>query len=151
LNDLELECFVKTTGSRGLHIVTPIHRNLAFDKVRSFAKDVARVLVSNYPEEVTYEQRIIKRGKRVFIDTLRNSYGQTAVAPYAVRAKPGAPVATPIEWRELKNRKIQSQSYNIKNLLRRLSHIDDPWQDIYKNIYSLEAAIDKLDTLGKDK
>jgi bifunctional non-homologous end joining protein LigD len=87
----------------------------------------------------------------VFIDTLRNSYGQTAVAPYAVRAKPGAPVATPIEWRELKNRKIQSQSYNIKNLFRRLSHIDDPWQDIYKNIYSLEAAIDKLDTLGKDK
>jgi bifunctional non-homologous end joining protein LigD len=147
LSELGLESFAKTTGSRGVHIITPLDRSIIFDKVRVFAQDVARVLANRYAEKVTDEQRKKKRGSRVFIDTLRNSYGQTVVAPYAVRAKPGAPVATPLDWDELANKKINSQSYTIKNVLMRLSKKRDPWQGMWHHAYSLREAIDKLDNL----
>ena len=89
LNKPGLEAYVKTTGSRGLHIVIPLDRSFTFNKVRVFARDVAKIMVKRHPQQVTDKQRKQKRGRRVFIDTLRNSYGQTAVTPYAVRAKPG--------------------------------------------------------------
>jgi bifunctional non-homologous end joining protein LigD len=138
LNELELKSYVKTTGSRGLHIATPLDRSADFDRVRAFAREVAKILVEKHPREVTDEQRKLKRGGRVFIDTGRNSYGQTAVAPYAVRAKPGAPVATPLEWEELEDSRINSQSYNIKNIWRRLSQKKDPWRGMWRQAHSLK-------------
>jgi bifunctional non-homologous end joining protein LigD len=145
LSELGLEPFVKTTGSRGVHVITPLDRDLTFDDARTFAQKVAQVLANRYPEEVTNEQRKKKRGSRVFIDTLRNSYGQTAVTPYAVRAKQGAPVAMPLDWDELKNQKVNSQSYNIKNVLIQLSQKKNPWQGMWRHAYSLREAMDKLD------
>ena len=138
LDELGLKAYVKTTGSRGLHIVTPLDRSADFDGVRAFAREVAKILAEKHPQEVTKEQRKLKRGDRVFIDIGRNSYGQTAVAPYAVRAKPGAPVATPLEWDELEDSGINSQSYNIKNIWRRLSQKKDPWQGMWRQAHSLK-------------
>jgi bifunctional non-homologous end joining protein LigD len=108
---------------------------------------VARILANRHPNELTDEQRKNKRGNRVFIDTLRNSYGQTAVAPYAVRAKPGAPIATPLEWYELTNKKMNAQSYTIKNILMRLSQKEDPWLEMWRYAYSIKKAKNKLDEL----
>jgi len=150
LNEVDLKPFVKTTGSCGLHIVMPLDRSTTFDEVRAFAQDVADILASRYPEEITNEQRKDRRGNRVFIDTLRNSYGQTAVAPYAVRAKAGAPIATPLDWDELANKKINSQSYNMKNIFRRLSKKTDPWKSMWHEASNLNGAIAKLDKLKKN-
>ncbi len=75
---------------------------------------------------------------------MRNSYGQTAVAPYAVRAKPGAPVATPLDWDELSDRNLQSQSYTIKNISQRLVKTGDPWNGLWRKPHSLDSAIKKL-------
>ena len=98
MEDIGLVTFVMTTGSRGLHVVAPLDRSEEFDSVRSFARSISEVLAGRHPEEMTVEQHKDRRGGSLFLDTVRNSYGQTSVAPYSVRAKDGAPVATPLHW-----------------------------------------------------
>ncbi|MFP3898609.1 MAG: non-homologous end-joining DNA ligase [Dehalococcoidia bacterium] len=149
LKELGLESFVKTTGSRGLHVVVPLDRNADFDEVRDFAHGVAAALADRESEALTVEQRKDKRKGRVFVDYLRNSYGQTAVAPYAVRARAGAPIATPIDWHELGDKNITSQSFNIENIFRRLSRKEDPWQRTWHRSHSVSEARQKLDDMAK--
>src|SRR5438067_994273 len=102
LDELDLPAYLKTTGSRGLHVVVPLDRNPDFDSVRAFARSLAELVVAEDPHQYTLEQHNNKRRGRVFIDINRNAYAQTAVAPYAVRARAGAPVAVPIDWGELR-------------------------------------------------
>ena len=130
LDDLDLPSFVQTTGSRGLHIVVPLDRSADFDTVREFSHALVRRLAADHPTLMTVEHRKNKRGDRVFLDDLRNAYGQTAVGPYAVRAKPGAPIATPLEWRETGAGDLDPRKYRVDNLFRRLARIDDPWASI---------------------
>src|SRR5699024_10731925 len=101
LEDLDLRSYVKTSGSRGFHVLVPLDRRWSFDQVRAAAQDLAAVLVHRHPGELTVEQRKDKRGSRVFVDVLRNAYAQTIVPPYAVRPRQGAPVATPLDWGEV--------------------------------------------------
>ena len=138
--------FSMTTGSRGLHIMVPLKRNYLFDEVRAISQQIAQLLVEQYPDKLTLEIRKRKRGKRIFIDTLRNAWGATAVAPYAVRAKPGAPIAAPITWAEFAKLKT-SQKYTIKNIFVRLSRSGDPWKDVNKKACALTQARKKLEKL----
>lgn len=142
LESLGLYTFIMTTGSRGVHVVVPLKRQYLFDEVRAFAKEVAQLLVKRYPKKLTIELHESKRGKRVFIDWLRNAWGATGVAPYAVRAKPGAPVATPIAWDELS--RVTPQKYNIKNIFQRIARVKDPWKDMQKKASALTPAMKKL-------
>jgi bifunctional non-homologous end joining protein LigD len=145
LDELDLESFLMTTGSRGLHVVVPLNRQDNFDTVRGFAQQLAETLAERHPDELTVEPRKNKRGGRLYLDTARNSYAQTAVAPYSVRAKNGAPVATPLKWHELKNRKLTARTYTINNIFRRLgSEDDDPWQGLNRRGKSLDKAGRKL-------
>ena len=93
LEDLGLPVFVKSTGSRGLHVTVPLKPKEDFDEVRQFARDLAAIVIEKNPDRFTMEQYKNKRHGRVFLDTNRNAYAQTAVPPYAVRARPGAPSA----------------------------------------------------------
>jgi bifunctional non-homologous end joining protein LigD len=138
LETLELPSFVKTTGSRGLHVTVPIKPEKDFDYVHSVAHSIAQALVQENPEYATLEMRLNKREGKVFIDYLRNTWAQTAVAPYALRAREGAPVATPIEWRELTST-MEPQKYTIKNIFRRIARKGDPWQDMYEHAVSLKS------------
>ncbi len=140
--------FVQTTGSRGLHVVAPLDRSADFDHVRSFARDLAKVAAAQDPDHLTTEHRKAKRGGRVFLDVLRNAYAQTAAPPYGVRPRPGAPVATPIEWRELGDRRIGPQRYTVHNVFRRLARRDDPWADIDRHARPLAHARDRLEGLA---
>lgn len=144
LESFKLPTFLMTTGSRGLHLVTPLKQTLLFDDVRDFAQKIAQILVDTFPKKLTLEIRKNKRGKRIFIDTLRNAWGATAVAPYAVRAKEGAPIATPLAWKEL-SRLTSSQQYTIKNIFGRVSRVGDLWNDINKKSCTLIQAIKKID------
>lgn len=140
---LGLPTFVMTTGSRGLHVVVPLKRVHTFEYTKQFARSCAEVLVARNMKILTLEMRKNKRKDRIFIDVLRNSFGQTSVAPYSVRAKPGAPIATPLLWQEI-GRLKNAQQYHIKNIFRRLSAQSDPWQDIDKKACSLKKAYKKL-------
>lgn len=149
LEELGLVPFVMTSGSRGLHVVAPLKRTTDFDEVRTFARGVAELLVGRHPDRLTTEQRKNKRGRRIFVDTMRNSYAQTAVAPYAVRARAGAPVAAPLDWDEL-GRGLEPRKYTIANVFRRLARKDDPWAKIERQARALDAPREKLDQLKED-
>jgi bifunctional non-homologous end joining protein LigD len=150
LEEVGLVPHVMTTGSRGLHVVVPLSRKEGFDTVRSFARDVADVIAGREPERFTTEQRKAKRGGRLYLDVMRNSYGQHAVAPYAVRAREGAPVATPLEWNALRDRRLHGGRYTIRNLFPRIARKGDPWAGIWRRGRALGAARSRLDSLRSD-
>ena len=126
----DLESFVTTTGSRGLHIVVPLDASAHVDALRPFARAIARQVAEACPKLATAEQRKAKRGDRVLVDTFRTAYAQTAVGPYAVRARPGAPIATPLTWDEALSSDMSAQRYTLANIFRRLGQVEDPWADI---------------------
>lgn len=128
LDDLGLNSFLMTTGSKGYHILVPLDGGDDFDSVRELARDVSELSATRHPDLLTVAQRKSKRGNRVFVDYLRNGYGQTTVAPYASRALPGAPIATPLDWGEL--RASTPQRYTVDNIFKRLAQKDDPWADL---------------------
>ena len=150
LDELELPAFVMTSGSRGYHVVVPLARRADFDVVRAFARDAADVLARREPDTLTTEIRKQKRGGRILVDTLRNAYAHTSVPPYAVRARPQAPVAAPIEWDELRRRGMHPRRFTLKNVIGRLDKDGDPWSDIGSKAASLGAARKRLDGIVRD-
>ncbi|UFU02737.1 non-homologous end-joining DNA ligase [Ruania suaedae] len=141
-DELGLTTFLTTTGSRGYHVVVPLRPDAGFDQVREFARTAAEVLVGRDPDLLTLEARKDNRGDRVLVDIQRNGYAQTAVPPYAVRARPGAPVAVPIRWDELS--RVDPGRYTIRSLPRRLAQTEDPWSGIDRHRQSLDRAAEKL-------
>jgi bifunctional non-homologous end joining protein LigD len=130
METLGMRAFVMTTGSRGLHVLAPLQADTGFEAVRTLAQEMAAWLAKRHADELTVEQRRNKRRGRIYLDIMRNVYGQTAVMPYAVRALPGAPVATPLDMTELDDRRLDPQRWHLKNILRRLGQKADPWADI---------------------
>ncbi len=128
MQELGMKPYVMTTGSRGLHVVAPIKSSREFDSVRDYAKAMAQYLASCYPEQLTVEQRRNKRKGRLYLNVMRNAYGQTMVLPYTVRARSLAPVAAPISWEELDSSELHAQTYTISNIFHRLGQRNDPWQ-----------------------
>jgi bifunctional non-homologous end joining protein LigD len=144
LDDLGLVSYVQTTGSRGLHVVTPLKGDADFDTVRQFARDVAEVVAADDPAHRTVEMRKAKRGDRVYLDVMRNAYAQTAVAPYAVRARRGAPVATPLEWDELGHRGLQPDLFTIRDVPERAVDRGDPWAGMSRRGRTLTRPAQRL-------
>jgi bifunctional non-homologous end joining protein LigD len=127
--------FVKTSGSKGFHVLAPLDRSADYGAVRAFADELAEVAAARHPDLFTVEFRKAKRGGLVFLDVMRNGYGATVIPPYAVRALPGAPVATPIGWDELG--RVEPRSYTMANLGRRLGRVGDPWTGIRRRARAL--------------
>lgn len=147
LDEIGVASFVQTTGSRGLHLFVPLDRSVGFDAVRESAHRLAEALAERNPDDLTVEQRKDKRGQRVFLDYLRNAYGQTAVAPYGVRAKPGAPVATPLDWDEALSSDMTPRKFGLRNIFRRLSQKEDPWRGMARHAVSARKLEEKLSAL----
>jgi bifunctional non-homologous end joining protein LigD len=147
LEEVGLFAFVKSTGSRGLHVVSPLDRSAGFDIARSFARDVAEVVAARDRGRLTTEQRKAKRRGRLYLDTARNAYAQTAVAPYAVRARRGAPLAAPLSWDEVGRKDFHPERYTLGNVFRRLSRKGDPWADMGRHARALSQSRDRLDEL----
>jgi len=135
---------VMTTGSRGLHVVAPLDGSVDFDTVRTLARRMADHLASQHPDRLTVEQRKDKRAGWLYLDVMRNAYGQTAVVPYVLRAKPGAPAATPLDWDELDRSGLGPQRYHLRNIRQRLGQKDDPWKDIGAQVVSAKLARERL-------
>lgn len=146
LERCRVRAYLKTTGSKGLHVVVPLQARASFDVVRDAARRLAALLAERHPGELTIEQRKDKRRGRVYLDVARNAYAQTAVAPWSVRALPGAPVSTPIEWKELASRSLHSQRYTIADALRRRV---DPWAGFGRSrcsVRQLLQGVERLET-----
>jgi bifunctional non-homologous end joining protein LigD len=127
LRDLGLEPYAMTTGSRGIHVVCPLRRSAGFPEVHQFARAVAEQMVEDDPNHLTLEWRKTDRGERIYVDVNRIAYAQHAVAPYSVRPKPDAPVAVPLRWEELSDRRLKPDGWTVKTVGSRLED-DDPWE-----------------------
>ncbi|MQS17054.1 ATP-dependent DNA ligase [Streptomyces kaniharaensis] len=145
LDELRLPSTVMTTGSRGLHVLVPLDRQAPFDDVRAFARDLAELLAARHPDRLTTEARKNARRGRLYLDTQRNVYAQTAVTPYAVRALPGAPVAAPVAWAEVDDPDLTAQRWTIATVDRLLK--ENPWQDGPRRGRSLDLARRRLAAL----
>lgn len=132
LDSLGLISFAMTTGSRGMHVVVPLKRVHTFDFVHAYSRQIAAFLASQYPDDLTIDIRKEARAGRMFIDAMRNTYGHLAVSPYAVRAQPTAPVATPVTWQEVTEKTLQAQSYTIHNIFDRLTRVGNVWPDFFR-------------------
>jgi bifunctional non-homologous end joining protein LigD len=145
LRELGLDPWVMTTGSRGYHLTTPLQRRASFDELRPFTRAIAELAAAREPDVFTTEQRKAKREGKILIDVMRNAYAHTAVAPYAVRARPDAPVATPLDWDELSDAATRPDRWRLRTVLDRLDRDGDPWREIRKRPQTIATARHRLD------
>jgi bifunctional non-homologous end joining protein LigD len=144
LKDLGLVPFVKTTGSRGLHVVVPLRPSEGYDEVWDFAHAVAERMVAENPDVLTLEFMKAKRKGRLFFDINRNAYAQTAVAPFSVRPLPGAPVAVTLDWSEVESTRLRPNGFSMMDALKR----DDAWEGFRRSARTVGSAARRL---GRDR
>lgn len=138
MQEAGLPPFLMATGSRGFHLVIPLRRTDGFDGVRTVARGLATAIQRRAPDRLTTAPRKTDRGRRVYLDVGRNAYAQTAVPAYAVRARPGAPVAVPLDWDELDE--ARPDGWTVRTLRKRLDQTPDPWVGLARRARSLDAA-----------
>jgi bifunctional non-homologous end joining protein LigD len=139
LRELGLEPFAATTGSKGLHVIAPLRRTREAGDVRERAREIGEEVAERHPDTLTTSWRKAGRNGRVLVDTARNTYAQTVVAPYAVRAIPGAPVATPLAWEELDDPDLHPRRWTLRTIPGRLADRGDPWAGIAKHARALRG------------
>ena len=147
LDELGLPTWVKTSGSKGFHIVVPLNGKAGFDDAWRFAEGVAKVLVRRDPNRLTLEFAKVDRGDRILIDTGRNGYGATFAAAYAVRPKPGAPVSAPCTWDEIERGEVAPQTFTLRTMAARIAAVGDIWADLLHHRRSLSRPMAKVQKL----
>lgn len=144
LEELGLVPFVMTSGSRGLHIWVPLKGSATTQDVGAFVEDVADILVGRHPDVLTTEFSKQDRGDRIYLDVGRNAPGQHAVTPYSLRARDGAPVATPIRWETLHDPELEPTSYRLADVSSWLPAAMDAWRGLRRHARSLTGPMNKL-------
>ena len=149
LEELGLPSWVKTSGSKGFHIVVPLDGKTHVRDVVHFADAVGALYVSRAPDRLTREFSKADRTGRIYVDTGRNTQGATFAAAYTVRAKRGAPVSAPCTWKEVEGGKVGPATFTLRTVPARVARIGDVWADMKKRGRSLTKAIDKMRRLAK--
>jgi bifunctional non-homologous end joining protein LigD len=137
LRDAGLVPYAMATGSRGVHVVCPLRRGPSFGDVHAWARALAEEMVRDDPRRLTLEWHKAERGERIFVDVNRNAYAQHAVAPYAVRPRAQAPVAMPLHWEELSDRRLRPDGWSVKDVGARLDAEGDPWEGMARRARKL--------------
>lgn len=131
LRDVGLEPFAMVTGSRGIHVVTPIKRTRPTEETAAWIAAFAADLAERHPDTLTTEFYKNKRDDRIYLDIARNRPAQTVVPPYAPRPRPHAPVATPLRWEELDDDRLRPDGWTLRTIGDRLKQLGgDPWAEI---------------------
>jgi bifunctional non-homologous end joining protein LigD len=144
LEELGLQSWIKTSGSKGFHIVVPLSGRTPIGQAVRFADDVGRVFVSRAPDTLTREFSKADRQDRIYVDTGRNTPGATFAAAYTVRARPGAPVSAPCTWDEVAAGRVHPRSFTVKNVGPRLQKVGDLWADMRRHGRSLTRPLARL-------
>ena len=138
LRDEGFATYAMVTGSKGVHVVVPIRRGPHFAEVFRWAKAVGEELVEQSPRKLTIEFLKENRDGRIYVDVRRNAYAQHAVAPYAVRPQPTAPVAMPIHWDELSDAKLDPQHWTVRTAPARVESEGDAWKGMSRHARALK-------------
>lgn len=147
LAEVGLPCWIKTSGSKGFHIVTSLDGKTPMGEAAGFAHGVGRLLVQRYPKQLTLEFHKKDRAGRILVDTGRNDYSATFAAAYAVRPKPGAPVSAPCTWDEVIHGEVGPATFTLRNVPARVAEVGDLWADMRKRKRSLKGPLAKLRAL----
>jgi bifunctional non-homologous end joining protein LigD len=139
LSDAGLVPFAMVTGSRGIHVVSPLRRGRTFGQVHRFARALAEAMVADDPKRLTLEWHRAERGRRIYLDVNRINYAQHAVAPYAVRPRAMAPVAMPILWDELEDATLAPDGWDLRRALGRVRDEGDAWAGISRRARALPS------------
>jgi bifunctional non-homologous end joining protein LigD len=143
MDELETDCYCKTSGARGMHIYIPLAGKYDYDIVKTFAELIAQTVYSRIPTITSILRSPKKRQKKVYLDFLQNRRGQTLAAPYSVRPKPGATVSTPLEWNEVNN-KLAPTTFTIRNTFKRLDKKGDLWKPVIGKGANIKTILGKL-------
>jgi bifunctional non-homologous end joining protein LigD len=144
LDELGLASWVKTSGSKGFHIVVPLDGKAEVDRVAGFAGAVGTLLVKRHPKTLTQEFSKHDRRGRIYVDTGRNGYSATFAAAYAVRPKRGAPVSAPCTWEEIERGAVGPRTLTLRNMAARIAETGDLWKATLRRGRSLTRAIERL-------
>jgi bifunctional non-homologous end joining protein LigD len=144
LGELGLQSWVKTSGSKGFHVVVPVDGTADFDEVAAFAHRAGALLVKRHPKRLTQEFLKADRGKRVLVDTGRNGWSATFAAAYTVRARPGAPVSAPCSWEEVERGAVDPRSFTLRSMAERLDAVGDLWAYLGASGQSVQQASERL-------
>jgi bifunctional non-homologous end joining protein LigD len=148
LDELGLRAWIKTSGSKGFHIVVPLDRSSPMALAAGFADRVGALTVKRHPQTFTQEFHKVDRGERILIDTGRNGYSATFAAAYAVRAKPGAPVSAPCRWDEVESGAVGPRTFDVRSMPARVAAVGDVWADMADAGCALEPAVAKIETMA---
>ena len=143
LEGMDVAGFCKTSGSKGIHIYIPLGAKYTYEQALDFVKIVAKLINMRQPVLTSLERSPDKRPKKVYLDCYQNRIGQTVAAPYCIRPRKGAPVSTPLQWKEL-DKNFRPADFNIKNILHRLDHMGDIWKGVLGTGIDLEKCLEKL-------
>jgi bifunctional non-homologous end joining protein LigD len=149
LDDAGLPGFPKTSGQRGLHVLIPLGQGIPFEAAKLLVELIGRLVTERHSRIATMERKIEKRGDRMYVDTGQTGASRTIVAPYSVRAHPGATVSTPLAWEEL-HAGLDPSRFTIVSVPTRAVEVDDPWlgfdeakPDVGKALSRLERWVKK--------
>ena len=140
LDELGLPSWVKTSGSKGFHVLLSLDGKARTGEVALFAHAVGTLLVKRDPDHLTQEFSKADRGGRILVDTGRNGYSATFAAAYAVRAKPGAPVSAPCTWEEIESGTVGPQTFTLRTMGDRIARVGDLWSDMPRRRRALRAT-----------
>lgn len=149
LDEIGLPSWVKTSGSKGFHIVVPLDGKADMGQVAGFAHAVGTLFVARNPRTLTQEFHKVDRGRRILVDTGRNGYSATHAAAYAVRAKPGAPVSAPCTWDEVERGAVGPRTFTLRNMPERVAEAGDLWADMRRHRRSLRGPVQKMRRLTR--
>jgi bifunctional non-homologous end joining protein LigD len=141
---LGLPSWVKTSGSKGFHIVVPLDGSAHTGQVAGFAGAVGSTFVKLAPDHLTQEFSKVDRRGRIYVDTGRNGYSATFAAAYTVRAKPGAPISAPCTWEEVESGAVEPRSFTLRTMAARIEQVGDVWADMRRRGRSLKAPMQRL-------
>jgi bifunctional non-homologous end joining protein LigD len=144
LQKLTLKSWIKTTGSKGFHILVPLDGDATVSQVARFADAVGRMFVSLAPEALTQEFSKLDRRGRIYVDTGRNGHHSTFAAAYTVRARRGAPVSAPCTWSEIERGEVAPATFTVRNVLERVRKIGDVWGEMVAGRQSLDQPLEFL-------
>jgi bifunctional non-homologous end joining protein LigD len=146
LDEIGLVGYPKTSGQRGLHVLIPVGPDVSFDAAKLLVELLGRLLVARHPELATLERRVDKRGPRIYVDTGQTGQSRTIVAPYSVRAYPGATVSTPLRWDEVHGA-LDPRRFDIRSVPERLARGVEPMADMLELRPDIGSAVSKLERL----
>jgi bifunctional non-homologous end joining protein LigD len=149
LDRIGLPSWIKTSGSKGFHIVVPLDGKTPMGRVAKFANAVGTMLVSLAPDRLTQEFSKADRSGRIYVDTGRNGYSATFAAAYTVRARRGAPVSAPCSWEEIEHGEVDPWTFTLRNMPARVAKVGDVWADLRRRGRSLAGPSDKLRRLSR--